>query len=277
MASNHNVLSYTSTKSVGIAVSPAVAQPAARSRYRTIRLLASVLAVTLGCVAAPPPTPPVARSFVYTPPEQARQPLRITLALVRPSYLDAARLAREPQWAKDAAGAFTSSMQTDMEKLLIAKGFTVTGPYASLNDMTYPEKKGANLTLTPIVDISADARITGGTEAVGAFFAGRKEGVITFGGRVVLKMLEPLSGEAMWLKGVDIEPVQEPFVVTYNIVTHKGQKRENILSDTSEQAVTVALNKIYPIVMQQAWTYFNPEEIMQIKKQADEVRARKVY
>ncbi len=240
-------------------------------------VLASALAVTLGCVAAPPPAPSVARSFVYTPPEQARQPLRVTLALVRPSYADPAQLAREPQWVKDTASAFTSSMQTDIEKLLIAKGFTVTGPYATLNDMTYPEKKGANLTLTPIVDISSQANVTQETEAIGALFAGRQEGVLTIGGFVSLKMLEPLSGEGMWLKRVEIEPVQERFVVTYNIVTREGRKHRNILSDTSEQAVTAALNKIYPLVMQQAWTYFNPEEVTHIKKQADEVRARKVY
>lgn len=228
-------------------------------------------------VAAPPPAPPVARSFVYTPPEQAQQLLRITIALVRPSDADPTRLAGVPQWAKETASAFKSSMQTDLEKLLIAKGFTVTGPYATLEVMTYPEKKGANLTLTSIVDISSERKVTQQTEPVGVLFPGRQEGVLIMGGSVWLSMLEPLSGEKMWLKRVEIEPVQKPFVITYNVETRAGQQHKNILSDTSERAVTVVLNKIYPIVLQQAWTYFNPEEVMHIKKQADEVRERKRY
>jgi hypothetical protein len=167
-------------------------------------------------------------------------------------------------------------MQTDLEKLLIAKGFTVTGPYPTIDVMTYPEKKGANLTLTPIVDISAEARIT---KRARGFAGGREDGVVTIGGSVSLSMLEPLSGEKMWLKRVEVEPVQEAFVITYaDLFNNKFEVTgRKTLSDTSEQAVTLALNKIYPLVMQQAWTYFNPEEVMHIKKQADEVRARKVY
>ena len=70
-------------------------------RYTMLVALALVFVVPLGCVPPPPPAPPVARHFVYTPPEQAKQLLPVTIALVRPRYEDPARMASQPQWARD--------------------------------------------------------------------------------------------------------------------------------------------------------------------------------
>ena len=50
-----------------------------------------------------------------------------------------------------------------------------------------------------------------------------------------------------------------------------------VIQDTQEQAFVTALNRIYPKVMQQAWTYLHPDEIMHVKQQADEVRKLKIY
>lgn len=202
--------------------------------------------------------------------------LPITIALVRPSSADPARIASASKWVKEISDAFRSSMKTDLEKLLIAKGFKVTGPYETLDAMTFPEKKVANLTLTPIIDIRSESQITQNREAM-SIIPGHQEGLFVVGGWVALTMLEPLSGEKMWLKRIEIESVSEPYAITYNLVTVGNQQRQNILSDTRPQALTMALNKIYPIIMQQAWTYFHPEEIMNINQQANEVRERKRY
>ena len=180
-------------------------------------------------------------------------------------------------YTPDTGDAFVHSLRTDLEKLLVAKGFKVTGPYDSLDVMTFPEKQGATLTLTPIIDIRADNQVTQNTPATGMLIPGRQEGLFVVGGWVALVMLEPMSGEKMWVKRVEVEPVQELYSLTYTVVVRNNQRIQNIHSDTRPQALTTALNRIYPDVLQKAWTYFHPEEVMNVKRQADEVRKLKRY
>lgn len=239
--------------------------------------LVFMLMLLTGCATPPPPAPPVARSFTYTPPEQAKQLLPVTVALVRPTYDNPAAMAKAPSWAKMEGDAFVNSIKTDLEKILIAKGIKVTGPYDSLDIMTFPEKKGANLTLTPLVSINTDMKITNNEPGAGTMFPGHQAGIFVAGGSISLTMLEPMSGEKMWLKRIEIEPVSEPFEITYNSYVQNGRQHQNILSDTRQQALTRALNRIYPIVLQQAWTYLNAEEIMSVNKQSIEARERKRY
>lgn len=238
-------------------------------------LLALTLALPLGCVP-PPPAPPVAPSFTFTPPEQANKLLPITIALVHPAYADPARTAWNHPWARATGSAFASALHTDLQKSLIAKGFKVTGPYQDLNTMTFPEKKGAHLTLTPIVDIRAEPQVTHQVPPA-RFLLGKEEGILVVGGKIALVLLEPLSSERMWHKVVDVAAVQAPYVVTYAVTMRDGQQSTRIHQDTRPQALTTALNTIYPAVLQQAWTYFHPEEVLMIMKESEEARARKRY
>jgi hypothetical protein len=168
-------------------------------------------------------------------------------------------------------------MRSDLEKVLVAKGFKVTGPFDSLDMMTFPEKRGANLTLTPTVELTMDGRLTRQTLGMGGLVPNKDEGILSVGGWVSLIMLEPLSGEKMWIKRVEVQSVQEPYVVSYTILVRQGQRVQNILSDTRPSAYTTALNRIYPKIMEGAWTYFHPDEVVLTKRQADEVRERKRY
>lgn len=252
--------------------------------YLLVIVLPLLAALPLGCATLPPPAEPVARAFFYTPPEQAKQLFPVTIALVRPRYENptermVAQIVGSDSWARETGGAFVNSLKTDLEKLLITKGFKVTGPYDSLDVMTFPEKKGANLTLTPIVEIRADDHVTSHKPAfTGEIIVtpGTVEGVFAVGGWVAFVMLEPLSGEKMWMKRIELEPVQERYSFTYTAPRGRGQVTR-FYGDTRQQAFTRALNQIYPAVMQKAWTYFDSEEVLHVKQQAEEVRQLKRY
>ena len=87
-----------------------------------------------------------------------------------------------------------------------------------------------------------------------------------------------MSGEKMWIKRVEVEPVQMPYSFSYTMTTTStGQRVLHIRTDSREDAFTSALNLIYPKVMDKTWTYFHPDEIALTKTQADEVRDRKRY
>lgn len=252
--------------------------------YLLVIVLLLLAALPLGCATLPPPAEPVARAFFYTPPEQVKQLFPVTIALVRPRYENpteqmVARMVGSDSWARETGGAFVNSLKTDLEKLLIAKGFKVTGPYDSLDVMTFPEKKGANLTLTPIVEIRADDHVTAHNPAfTGEVIVtpGTQEGVFSVGGWVAFVMVEPLSGEKMWMKRIELEPVQERYSFTY-IAPRGGGQATWFYGDTRQQAFTKALNRIYPAVMQKAWAYFDSEEVLHVKQQAEEVRQLKRY
>ena len=90
-------------------------------------------------------------------------------------------------------------------------------------------------------------------------------------------MLEPLSGEKMWIKRIDVDPIEEPFRRKYYTIQSQGRDQVRVVEDTQEQAFSTGLNKLYPKVMQQAWTYFYLEEITNVKKQADDIRKLKRF
>ena len=170
-----------------------------------------------------------------------------------------------------------SSMKTDIEKILVAKGFKITGPFDKLDMMTYPQKQGANLTLTPVINVSAPGKIMSQSGMGTILFPRQEEGVFVFSGWIALVMLEPLSGEKMWIKRIEVDPIEEPFRKKYYTVQSQGREQVRVVEDTQEQALASGLNRLYPKVMQQAWTYFHPDEIMNVKKQADEVRKLKRF
>ena len=236
-----------------------------------------VLGLLAACARAPArQVAPVSYSFVYEPPNVAPKSLPVTIALVHPTYADPAAFASSPH-ARQAGSAFVSSMNADLEKMLVAKGFRVTGPYESINVMTFPDKKSANLTLTPIVDVRATEQITRRTGTGSMFFPYRAQGVCVVSGWVSLVMLEPLTGEKIWIKKVQVSPVQEPFVWTYRLVRSRGQIMARTIEDTRGHALAATLNRIYPEVMQKSWDYFHPEEVLHMKQQAEEARKLKRY
>jgi hypothetical protein len=168
-------------------------------------------------------------------------------------------------------------MKADLEKMLVAKGFKVTGPFDTLEVMTFPDKQTANLSLTPIVDVRATQQPTNSTGTGSALFPRRDEGVFVVGGWISLIMLEPLTGEKMWIKKIDVDSLQEAYIHEYYVMQRGGQISPSTINDNRPNALAAALEKIYPDVMQKAWNYFHPDEVLQVKKQAEEARRLKRF
>ena len=117
---------------------------------RSIALLA-LAAGLAGCAVAsyaPPPPEPLPRShwngqFVFRinlpPPVAATHDVNV--AVVNPYYKEEESALLAANYTKVGKG-FSASMGADLEKLLIAKGLTATGPFATTDDITYAEKKG---------------------------------------------------------------------------------------------------------------------------------------
>jgi hypothetical protein len=214
----------------------------------------------------------------------------VNVAVVNPYYRDAEGAFTNELFSSVGKG-FSTSMGSDLDKILIAKGMTTTGPFPSLDEITYSEKKSAALTLAPKVFISADIKYTGELHPVARSVGTTMEREFTMNitGWISFIMQEPLSGEKMWIKKLELEPVKVdgveifeataqyqnsgcggPVLVGYNPTAKK-------LYQGQTEAMAGALKKMYPIILSQFEKYLDGEEMVQLKAKGQEIRALKVY
>jgi len=106
-------------------------------------------------------------------------------------------------------------------------------------------------------------------------------------------MQEPLSGEKMWVKKLELDPIEvqgtEAFAPTHNLITMvdpcigpyevpSGLKAgEHVVFDGRADAMATTLQKMYPIIMQKFETFLDPVEIEGLKQKGREIREHKVY
>ncbi|MBI5211284.1 MAG: hypothetical protein HY927_15025 [Elusimicrobia bacterium] len=116
---------------------------------------------------------------------------------------------------------------------------------------------------------------------------------MTTSGWVYFIMQEPLSGEKLWVKKLELEPIEvqgaEAYAADHNMVTindpclgayevPQGLKAgETLVYDGRADAMATTLQKMYPIIMQKFETYLDPAEIEGLKQKGQEIREHKVY
>ncbi|MFB3910394.1 MAG: hypothetical protein ACE15D_18545 [Candidatus Eisenbacteria bacterium] len=242
---------------------------------RSALVLVLVFVFFTGCATTKPPqvyTP----QFAFSAPNTAGPgSAGVTLAVVNAQY------ATDADWTSEAPfSTFASTMSSDFQALLNARGFTVRGPFRTVDEMTFPDKKGSDLVLTPTLELAFDpvpgsARLRDTTGLLAAALAGQKtytaEVDYTVGGRVTLAVSEPLSAERMWFKSLPVETTTVH--LTYR-ATGAGMADINLMES---RELCEALSSTYASILDTAWKYLDPDEMAIAKKQSAEIRAKKVY
>jgi len=243
-----------------------------QTRHFLITTTLTLALLAVGCATAPPPVAAYTPQFTYAYPALGEVPASdVTIAIVRP--LDAKGLTKATSIGHQNAEAFTAAMTAQFQAMFNKKGFKQSGPFDDLNSMTFPDKKGADLSLTPEVSIdvtipkvTADARqaIPGVSDVK---IVDKYAGPCTASGFVSFVLLEPISGQKLWVKKVDVPPTA---------VDCTGEQAEGDYT-LLQNGVGRALEKVYQVVMKKAWDYLSPEEMTLMKKQSQELRTKKVY
>ena len=187
--------------------------------------------------------------------------------------------------------SFAGSVSEDLEAQLVAKGMTTKGPFTP-QEVTYPDKKGADLTveMNVILDIQYTNKKSLGHDY---FESGERasvySGIMTVGVKVYYYMLEPLSGEKMWVKKLDLGVQDYTYEVGLALERYQSGYDEcggpiygyrdtnDILYDQRAKIFSDVLKKDYPQVMQTAWNYLNTDEMLNLKMKSREIRERKRY
>ena len=279
-----------------------------RQSGRTARFVFVVPMLLVGCMppskeaeAAPPPPAPYKPNFSYKA-NAASQKLDVTLGVINPQFSQGADLYKQASGDDVIVKEMLSAMGATFAELLVAKGFNTKGPFVSLNDMTFPEKKGADLLLYPEFDFQVQLQFEnqrdaapepppeseGGMGSLLSFGSSDKkeekpatppppvkvcDGVLSVTGNMLFVAQEPLSGERMWVKRLDVSKAKQVF---------EGQKG-SVCTGSHDWPLEVtdawakAHEGIYQASMKALDAYINGEEFQMLKAQAQELRDKKTY
>jgi hypothetical protein len=261
------------------------------------------LIVLTGCATGPTvtqteaPPPTVAYRFEFNPPEKASKKTDITIGIVAPVWgknvLPAAinpnpnelltypNLTAHggpvPQELQAMGSDFDKAVQKDYEGMLVARGFPTMGPFANVDDMTYPQKTACNLIIVPEF---AQRTVATPSQVILDLI----EGTVTFHTEIVLTVYEPLSKEKLWIKRFTCESKPYLYKVKYNIEAvndsagnKTGVQRKGITWDNRQAGFAQACMDLYQEFMNKSWAYFSPEEMAVLKQNSDEIRAKKRF
>jgi hypothetical protein len=251
-----------------------------------------------------PPPPPVQAyqpNFAYKTTANDKK-LDVTVGIIAPQFTAGAAIYQQSRKNDDVLKAMLSGMSASFNEILISKGFNTKGPFISLNDMTFPEKKGSDLLLYPEFDFQIIVKIdnyraggpSGGStfgnligamgkkkrrsadDGSGAPEAGAGNGTcdvtLSVDGNLLFVAQEPLSGERMWIKRLDVTKAQSSLPRQEGPVCDGGP-----MSPEVRNAWAKAHEIVYQDSMKSFDNYVNGEEFQMLKHQSLELRARKAY
>ena len=166
------------------------------------------------------------------------------------------------------------SFQADIEEMLIAKGFNIKGTFASYDEMIFTDKRDAQLLLTFEIAPSITT-LSGGT--IKGVNANKQEiwaykGIITLSGKINIYGVEPLSNEKVYVKSVMIPKVE------YIQLDSKGYYLNYLdMASTLYNPIGEAYLKIYSNIIEKITTQLDPQEMVTLKKEIKELKAKKGY
>ena len=209
---------------------------------------------------------------------------------------------------------FANTMTNDFMEVLNARGYGVAGPYKTYDEIIHPVKEGNDLLLTAEVNIIANTRNISVKKADGPLFDDTQYYTLVGSVNVIcdvkLVLREPLTNEPMWMKNVTLDPFEVAMDSTYPLYTYASlttlavqygklpvEQLNSITYETYRTRVFPncpievflerdnefhnnfgrALKMQYKEVLGVVYTYLDPREMAIVKKQAMELRKRKVY
>lgn len=177
---------------------------------------------------------------------------------------------------------FYRHLLNDFQEVLQARGFNFTGPFASYDQMTFPQKKNSDLIIIPEIDFTAEIVNEEWGESVGRaiFNAEEKyqcEGTIHITSYLNLVISESLTGEKMWTKNLELSPINIDFWTGYYATTSTSIPVIVERQDAVQADLAKALEQQYNKTLKAVYDYLHPEEMVLVKRQSLELREKKVY
>lgn len=238
-------------------------------------IVAVILLILVGCTAKNVMMERYSAKYDYQPQDrQAPNSQELTIALVSPKYVDN-KLNTTPPFSN-----FSRNMEDDFEEMIIAKGFTIRGPFKSNDEMVYDDKLDTDIALLVDIDLQLEmedlqtnAKTKMKIPIVGNYLGdpGTKyklNGTFHQEGDITLTAISPFKGEKLWKKQISLDRKS---------INCTGEKEwdfkiKNILQAMKDNGVynptARALEDYYKEVMELAFNHLDPRELKKVAKQA---------
>lgn len=264
----------------------------------TLTVGACASTATTGTRVAPVPAPRTARFDYASTDCVAPASMRLTLAIVAPTWQQQPAADGSKIGASLSSGAgvtdiqrrFTTALRDDFLELMTCRGLLTRGPYLSFEAMVYPDREGSNLLLEPViestlgfVEVTRVPRCRGfiGKASCGLdVVAGATptsytvNGALQLGGRITLTLREPLSNTRMWTRSIEM-PSDRVRFTGESVYSAVAGTAADLWADRGVQsALTPALEAAYAAVLRASEGYLNPRELALVAAQAAEVRRK---
>lgn len=215
-------------------------------------------------------------NFDYTPPERANpRSADITVALINPVFAD-----EDPNKLVAPYSTFIENMANDFEEMLIAKGFSLRGPFKTRDEMVYGDKKNSDIAL----EISISLKDEGGLELKrnsktnwGRIIDKNAKDVIYYTtggtfyhfGNIIIEATDPFTGEKFWKKTVAL-PRKKITAQGNQTWSGKPTAEQMLSKDTGVyNPIAKALEEYYQEAIKTAWRHIDVNEMQMIKKEIE--------
>ena len=212
------------------------------------------------------------RNFAYQGHKQGDGAKTLSIALIRPKF--SASYAAKFNSRDDGGQAYLAALDRALLNYFTVNGFTVSGPFESLDAMTFPEKKQVDLVLLPEADYDWQLPTTRAFSMREGFPREDRpymhaHGLLRMTGALHFTLWEPLSGQRMWTK--DVQAADQSVNVQLEAAPLELYQR------VMDNAVAKCQEASFKQAVAQMERYFHPDEVRLVKEQAVELRAKKVY
>ncbi|HUL01059.1 MAG TPA: hypothetical protein VLX29_09405 [Nitrospirota bacterium] len=224
------------------------------------RVIVGSLVLVLYACAAPKPAPTL--NLYYSPTVRA-QGNNITILLTRPSYTGSQQLSVSTNkeigpddtipaiYTNDYSVRLQNAIQTDLEKILIAKGFMLARSSDPWSDSTSSDMSKIDFTIFTIIDFGPQVS---NYQRVLHFPTGSvvvmNEGTVAFTGSLIIKFVDPLTKKTIIAKTVTMASLDADNPIEYEDLTD------------AENKATELINKFYPRLLTKIEKSISTDELL---------------
>lgn len=157
-------------------------------------------------------------------------------------------------------------IKDDLSKLLLAKGFSVRGPYESYDLIPYQDKQAIDLWLISTIELTH----TFNDKTTSTHSAGDSE----LNGKIILELREIMTRELMWTKTIPFKKYEFSFSIP---IPHLAPNQSYDIGPSLASYISKGVEQQYPEFMATIFKLIDPEEMKIIRKQCQELKSKKGY
>lgn len=188
-------------------------------------------------------------------------------------------------WYFEPYSSYKKNMEQDIVEIMTARGYTIRGPFKNRDEMVYSDKEASQLVISVVIDPKFN-RVSGGWIGAGAINGvaySKFKGEIELYGNIYLTASEPLSGEVLWKKNLDIVserrvvPVASQKAVDASYVSLNENSAFALLvkeDNAVANAVTAVLQGSYEDVLKKVWMHLNPDEFKLMREKIKQLKSK---